>query len=203
MYDEDDKIEQPQAEEPTEEKSPIEQLLDRLEGLSTKLEAQTEQKPAPEPAPEPTPIPDAEPDDPTFGFDPQRIVEGAAEQARGTFIALERVRDEVTSQFGDDLSEEDKRDIVRTIQQMPYRQLKDTVDKGGHLMMAYAKLGLAFKDGKVKQKTQSDAPVPMPTSSRKASSEAVDPMIELFEKEFGKINSKRQRDRLIAEFGGN
>lgn len=198
MYDEDDLIRETTEEQPSESKpDPLDAVLQKLESLEARLPKDQEEE-----AGEELPVlPDIQPDDPTYGFDPERIVEGAAEQAKATFIALESVKADLLERFGGDLPEEDIAQILRTLATMPYSAMKDAVQRQGHILMGYAKLGEAYKGGKLQQKKP--AIKPMPATAASADASKSNPLVQHFESVFGPIKSKRQLRRLLAEYGQN
>lgn len=197
-YDDDDILETEDEESvEAEEPSPVDLLLKKLDDISNKLGPDDEDEDEEESAQ--IALPDAEPEDPTYGFDPEKIAEGAAERAKATFMALGAVRKDLVERFGDDLDDEEVQQIVTALSALPYKELKAAVERQGHVLMAYAKLGEAYKSGKVQQRKK--GPKPMPSQSSQAVN-GKDPLVAHFEEVFGPIKSKRQLQRLIAESGG-
>lgn len=199
-YEDDDLLGDPVEEEKQEEEEPtaVDLLLEKLDKISDKLgKDKDDEEPQQQQGIQ---IPDVEPDDPTYGFDPEKIVEGATERAKATFVALNIVQKDLKERFGEDLPEEELDQIVATLASLPFNTLKETVSKQGHVLMAYAKVGEAYKSGKVQPKRKV-GPKPMPSQSGSAV-EGNDPLVEYFESIFGPVRSKKQLQRLLSESRG-
>jgi hypothetical protein len=139
-------------------------------------------------------------EDPNYGFDPQRIVQESRNQGAeaGTkgYLTLRKAEADLRKEFGDVLGESQIEEIVATLSSMSHDALVDTVsNRQGHIAMAYAHVGAAYKQGKLKSGGSPKA-TPVGGDAPRSGDPAMS-ALEEFEKMYGKVKSKSQRERIV------
>lgn len=195
LITEEKKEDETPAEPKTEDgPSPMDVIMRRFDEINNELREAAKRLPEPKEPEEDKPIE-------KVGFDPDQIVAASGQAAQTSFMTLRKAESELRATFGDELTEKQYNDIVSQLAALPSSQLRETVSKReGHLAMGYAHLGMAFKAGTVRTKEKPSAT--KTTVGTEASREGDDSgkALSEFEKLYGKVTSKAQRERL-SSFG--
>lgn len=181
-----------QAEEPevqAESVNPMDLILQKLEKFERDLASRRE---------DPVEPVEEMPVDETYGFDPAAIVSGAGKAAMKATLTLRKAEEELRQEFGDKLDPEDINGILVQLSSVDdVRQLDEMVNRrGAHKVMAKALYGDAVISGRVKPGAQSPAkPSPVGSEAPRDPGGHSSALAE-FERLYGPVKSRRQRDRL-------
>jgi len=182
----------------------LDKILEELNKLTT--------APDPEPQPDPpffTPVETPPVQDPSYGYDPEKIVAAARDTATADAVNITMGMQAVMSDLEgfSDLSSQERREIVANVGAMAgtmtAQGFAQFVKNDGHKILARAKLGEKWQAGKLEKKQEpvANAPTPVGTGGR-TSDDLGDRAVAEYEKMFGSKPTKEAEKRIRSAARG-